>query len=52
MRNLGLYLIPEKSEEKLVDLITGEILAEDNIEKWWYLQMLQYCGTEYTLQLI
>ncbi len=52
MKHLGIYLTSQKIEEKLVDLETGEILADNLLEKWWYLRMLQESGIEYTLQLV
>lgn len=50
MMNLGIYLA--ENIEKLVDLDTGEILAETAESKQNYLQSLQDNRTEYTLQFI
>lgn len=50
MKHLGLYL--NGIDEKIVDLETGEILAETAESKQDYLQSLQDNRIEYSLQFI
>lgn len=50
MKHFGLYLT--ETAEKLVDLDTGEILAETAESKQKYLQSLQDNRVEYSLQFI